>query len=59
MSFSLKDVFKPTFGFQAKLQGGVTPNEAGIRGFYPRPVGEKSVWFLQSLANVNFAEYGA
>ena len=30
MSISLKDVVKPTFGFQGALQGAGTPNQAGI-----------------------------
>ena len=57
MSISLKDVVKPTLGFQGALQGAGTPNQAGIGGFLPLSVGEKSVWFLDVLANVNFADY--
>ena len=30
MSISLKDVVKPTIGFQGALQGAGTPNQAGI-----------------------------
>ena len=56
MSISLKDVVKPTIGFQGALQGAGTPNQAGIGGFLPFSVGEKSVWFLDALANVNFAD---
>ena len=33
MSISLKDVVKPTLGFQGALQGAGTPNQAGIGGF--------------------------
>ena len=33
-----------------------TPNQAGIGGFLPLPVGENSVWFLDALVNVNFAD---
>jgi hypothetical protein len=35
MSISLKDVVKPTFGFQGALQGAGTPHQAGIGGFLP------------------------
>ena len=57
MSISLKDVVKPTLGFQGALQGAGTPNQAGIGGFLPLSVGDNSVWFLDALANVNFADY--
>ena len=43
MSISLKDVVKPTIGFQGALQGAGTPNQAGIGGFLPIAVGENSV----------------
>ena len=43
MSISLKDVVKPTIGFQGALQGAGTPNQAGVGGFLPLSVGEKSV----------------
>ena len=56
MSISLKDVVKPTFGFQGALQGAGTPNQAGIGGFMPLSVGDNSVWFVDALANVNFAD---
>jgi len=56
MSINLKDVVKPTFGFQGALQGAGTPNQAGIGGFLPLFVGNNSVWFLDALANVNFAD---
>ena len=58
MSISLKDVVKPTLGFQGALQGAGTPNQAGIGGFLPLSVGGNSVWFLDVLANANFADYG-
>ena len=58
MSISLKDVVKPTIGFQGALQGAGTPNQSGIGGFLPIAVGENSVFFLDALANVNFADYG-
>ena len=58
MSISLKDVVKPTLGFQGALQGAGTPNQAGIGGFLPLSVGENSVFFADVLANVNFADYG-
>ena len=57
MSISLKDVVKPTLGFQGALQGAGTPNQAGIGGFLPLSVGDNSVWFLDALANVNFADF--
>ena len=57
MSISLKDVVKPTIGFQGALQGAGTPNQAGIGGFLPIAVGNNSVWFLDVLANANFADY--
>ena len=56
MSISLKDVVKPTIGFQGALQGAGTPNQAGIGGFLPLSVGENSVWFLDALVNVSFAD---
>ena len=56
MSISLKDVVKPRVGFQGALQGAGTPNQAGIGGFLPLSVGENSVWFLDVLANANFAD---
>ena len=55
---SLKDVVKPTLGFQGALQGAGTPNQAGIGGFLPLSVGDNSVWFVDVLANANFADYG-
>ena len=57
MSISLKDVVKPTIGFQGALQGAGTPNQAGIGGFLPLSVGDNSVWFLDALASVNFANH--
>ena len=56
MSISLKDVVKPRVGFQGALQGAGTPNQAGIGGFLPLKVNDNSVWFLDALANVNFAD---
>ena len=56
MSISLKEVVKPTLGFQGALQGAGTPNQAGVGGFLPLSVGDNSVWFLDALANVNFAD---
>ena len=58
MSISLKDVVKPTLGFQGALQGAGTPNQAGIGGFLPIAVGENTVFFADVQANVNFADYG-
>ena len=56
MSISLADVVKPAIGFQGALQGAGTPNQAGIGGFLPLSVGENSVWYLDALVNVNFAD---
>ena len=56
ISISLKDVVKPTLGFQGALQGAGTPNQAGIGGFLPLSIGDNSVWFLDVLANANFAD---
>ncbi|QNI56296.1 putative carbamoyl-phosphate synthase L chain [Synechococcus sp. BIOS-E4-1] len=56
MGISLKDVVKPTFGFQGALQGAGTPNQAGIGGFFPIAVGENSVFFADVLLNANFAD---
>ena len=58
MSISLKDVVKPTLGFQGALQGAGTPNQAGIGGFLPISVGDNSVFFADVPASVNFADYG-
>ena len=57
MSINLKDVVKPVLGFQGALQLAETPNQAGIGEFLPLFVGENSVWFLDALANANFADY--
>ena len=57
MSISLKDVVKPTIGFQGALQGAGTPNLAGIGGFLPLSVGENSVFFADLQANANVADY--
>jgi hypothetical protein len=57
MSINLRDVVKPRVGFQGALQGAGTPNQAGIGGFLPLKVNDNSVWFLDALANVNFADY--
>ena len=58
MSISLKDVVKPTLGFQGALQGAGTPNQAGIGGFLPLSVGKNSVFFADVLLNANFADFG-
>ena len=56
MSIILKDVVKPSFGFQGALQGAGTPNQAGIGGFLPLSIGDNSVWFVDALINANFAD---
>ena len=58
-SVSLKDVVKPSIGFQGILQGAGTPNQAGIGGFLPLSVDDNSIWFLDALVNANFGDrYG-
>ena len=57
MEIKLKDAVQFNWGFQGALQGAGTPNQAGIGGFLPLSVGENSVWFLDVLANANFADY--
>ncbi len=51
MSISLKDVVKPTIGFQGAHQGAGTPSHGGIGAFLPIAVGENSVWFIDALVN--------
>jgi hypothetical protein len=56
MSISLKDVIKPSFGVQGALQGAGTPNFAGIGAFFPFTVSNKSFWYLDVMANYDFAD---
>ena len=56
MEINLKDAVKFNWGFQGALQGAGTPNQAGIGGFLPLSVGDNSVFFVDALANVNFAD---
>ena len=49
MSISLKDVVKPTIGFQGALQGAGTPNQAGIGGFLLFAIALYSCGFLLHL----------
>ncbi len=58
MEINLKDAINFNWGVQGALQGAGTPNQAGIGGFLPLSVGENSVFFVDALANVNFADYG-
>ena len=58
MEINLKDAINFNWGFQGALQGAGTPNQAGIGGFLPLSVGDNSVFFVDALANVNFADYG-
>ena len=58
MEINLKDAIKFNWGFQGALQGAGTPNQAGVGGFLPLSVGDNSVFFVDALANVNFADYG-
>ncbi len=57
MEINLKDAVQFNWGFQAALQGAGTPNQAGIGAFLPIAVCENSVFFLDALANSNFADY--
>jgi len=57
MAVNLKDAVKFNYGFQGALQGAGTPNEAGIGAFIPLKVGDNSVFFLDTLANVNFSDF--
>ena len=45
VSISLKDVVKPSIGFQGALQGAGTPNQIGVGGFIPLKINENSLWF--------------
>ena len=56
MGISLKDVVKPQVGVQGALQGAGNPNQVGIGGFLPLKVNANSIWFLDALANANFAD---
>nr|WP_240951546.1 MULTISPECIES: carbamoyl-phosphate synthase [unclassified Prochlorococcus] len=56
MEINLKDAVQFNWGFQGALQGAGTPNQAGIGAFLPIAVGENSVWFIDALANANFAD---
>jgi hypothetical protein len=58
-SINLQDVVKADFGFQGETQGAGTPNQAGIGGFVPLKVNENSVWFVDALANLNFADFNS
>jgi hypothetical protein len=57
MEVSLKDAVKLNYGFQGALQGAGTPNQAGVGAFIPLKVGDNSVFFLDTLANVNFSDF--
>ena len=57
MGVSLKDAVKFNYGFQGALQGAGTPNQAGIGAFIPLSVSRNSVFFLDTLANVNFSDF--
>ncbi len=54
----LKDAVQFNWGFQGQTQGAGTPNEIGIGGFLPLSVSKNSVFFLDTLANVNFSDIG-
>ena len=57
MGVSLKNAVKFNWGFQGALQGAGTPNQAGIGAFIPLSVNSNSVFFLDTLANVNFSDF--
>ena len=57
MSITLKDIVKPQVGIQGQTQAAGTPNQAGIGGFLPLIVGDNSVFFVDVLANANFADF--
>ena len=59
MSVSLKETIKPRFGVQGQTQGAGTPNQAGVGGFLPLKINVNSVWFVDALANVNFADFNS
>ena len=59
MGVSLKDAVKFNWGFQGALQGAGTPNLAGIGAFIPLSIGSNSVFFLDTLANVNFSDFSS
>ena len=56
MEINLKDAVQFNWGFQGTLQGAGTPNQAGIGGFLPLSVSDNSAFFVDALANVNFAD---
>ena len=56
MSTSLKDVVKPTFGFQGALQGDGTPNQTSFGGFLPLSVDEDSVFIVDAVTNAYFSD---
>ena len=57
MRINLKDAVKFNYGFQGALQGAGTPNQAGIGAFIPLSVSSNSVFFLDTLANINFSDF--
>lgn len=57
MSISLSDVVKTQLGVQGQTQAAGTPNQIGVGGFFPLHVDENSVFFLDVLANLNFADF--
>ena len=57
MGVNLRDAVKLNYGFQGALQGAGTPNQAGIGAFIPLSVNSNSVFFLDTLANVNFSDF--
>ena len=57
MGVNLKDAVKFNYGFQGALQGAGTPNQAGVGAFIPLSVNSNSVFFLDTLANVNFSDF--
>ena len=57
MQANLKEAVQFNWAFKGVLQGAGTPVQVGIGAFLPIAVGENSVFFVDSLANANFADY--
>jgi hypothetical protein len=57
MGVNLRDAVKFNWGFQGALQGAGTPNQAGVGAFIPLSVSSNSVFFIDTLANVNFSDF--
>jgi len=56
MSISLRDAVKPNFGIQGSTQGAGTPNFSGVGALIPLSVSNTSLWFVDIMANYDFAD---